>query len=91
MTFLVLAFALFSIRRQEKQKYSVLLIITDGVINDMEATKAAIVAASSQPLSIIIIGVGNENFSSMHALDSDKELLRASTGVAERDIVQFVA
>lgn len=40
-----------------------LLIITDGVINDMEATIASIVAASTQPLSIIIIGVGPADFS----------------------------
>jgi Mg-chelatase subunit ChlD len=48
---------------QQNQKYSVLLILTDGIINDMEATIAAVVAASNQPLSIIIVGVGNEDFS----------------------------
>ena len=48
---------------QEHQKYTVLLIITDGMINDMEATKAAIVAASAQPMSIIIVGVGSADFS----------------------------
>lgn len=77
--------------RQEKQKYTVLLIITDGTINDMEATKAAIVAASSQPMSIIIIGVGTADFSAMTALDSDKGLLSAGGKTATRDIVQFVA
>ena len=48
---------------QEHQKYTVLLVITDGMINDMEATKAAIVAASAQPISIIIVGVGSADFS----------------------------
>ena len=48
--------------RQDRQKYSVLLIITDGVVNDIDATIAAIVGASVLPLSIIIVGVGNENF-----------------------------
>ena len=48
---------------QEKQKYTILLIITDGLVNDMEATKAALVAASAQPLSVIIIGVGSADFS----------------------------
>jgi hypothetical protein len=42
----------------------VLLILTDGVINDMDATIAALVHASTQPLSIIIVGVGSENFAS---------------------------
>ena len=35
------------------------------MINDLEATKAAIVAASKQPLSIIIVGVGAADFSGM--------------------------
>jgi hypothetical protein len=41
-----------------------LLIITDGVINDMDATVTALVQASGQPLSVIIVGVGNEDFTS---------------------------
>lgn len=48
---------------QERQKYTVLLIMTDGIINDMEATISAVVQASTLPLSIIIVGVGNEDFS----------------------------
>jgi copine 1/2/3 len=48
---------------QEKQKYHILLIITDGMINDLEETKAAIIAASALPLSIIIVGVGSADFS----------------------------
>jgi hypothetical protein len=46
---------------QELQKYFVLLIITDGIINDLDATKLAIARASGFPLSIIIVGVGNED------------------------------
>ena len=78
---------------QAAQKYNILLIITDGIINDMEATKAAIAMASGQPLSIIIVGVGSEDFSSMKALDSDGKLLSTASGKhkSERDIVQFVA
>ena len=37
-----------------------LLIITDGVISDMANTLAAIVHASTLPMSIIIVGVGKE-------------------------------
>lgn len=76
---------------QDRQKYYILLILTDGVINDMEQTKAAIVAASRLPLSIVIIGVGPADFKDMDALDSDGHLLVANKAVAERDIVQFVA
>jgi hypothetical protein len=43
--------------RQDNQKYHVLLILTDGIINDEEQAIAAIVEASYTPLSIIIIGL----------------------------------
>ncbi len=46
----------------------------------MLATKDIIVGASSLPLSIIIIGVGDEKFKLMKQLDSDKSLLRDSSG-----------
>ena len=68
-----------------------MLILTDGEIHDMEATKDLIVAASQLPLSIIIIGVGEEKFKLMKELDSDDALLRDSRGnQAIRDVVQFV-
>jgi len=57
----------------------------------MEATKDLIVAGSHLPLSIIIIGVGDEKFKLMKDLDSDDKLLRDSRGqLATRDVVQFV-
>jgi len=68
----------------------VLLILTDGAITDFDETKSAIVNASDLPMSIIIIGVGQEDFSEMEALDSDQGMLRAYGRVASRDIVQFV-
>ena len=37
--------------------YFVLLMVTDGAITDMAATKDVIVAASHLPISIIIVGV----------------------------------
>jgi hypothetical protein len=48
---------------QERQKYIILLILTDGVINDMDATIASVIDASTQPMSIIIVGVGSADFS----------------------------
>ncbi|XP_011627387.1 protein BONZAI 1 isoform X1 [Amborella trichopoda] len=75
-----------------QRKYFVLLIITDGVITDLQETKDAIVRASDLPLSIIIVGVGGTDFKEMEILDADKgELLQSTTGrIATRDIVQFV-
>jgi len=71
-------------------KYNILTIITDGIILDMEKTKEAIIKASELPLSIIIIGVGNDKFESMQELDGDDKVLKYQNKSAKRDIVQFV-
>jgi hypothetical protein len=75
---------------RKANNYFVLLLLTDGVISDMANTKAAIVKASSLPMSIIIVGIGSADFSDMHILDSDDCRLRSGNLLAERDIVQFV-
>ncbi|XP_044494113.1 protein BONZAI 1-like [Mangifera indica] len=74
------------------RKYFILLIITDGVVTDLQETKDALVKASILPLSILIVGVGGADFKEMEILDADKgERLESSTGrLASRDIVQFV-
>ncbi|MED6264795.1 Copine-3 [Characodon lateralis] len=80
-----------ALQQQTASQYFVLLIITDGVITDMDETRTAIVNASRLPMSIIIIGVGGADFSAMEFLDGDDGILRSATGeAAMRDIVQFV-
>ncbi|GFY94832.1 calcium-dependent phospholipid-binding Copine family protein [Actinidia rufa] len=73
-------------------KYFVLLIITDGVLTDLQETKDALVRASDLPLSVLIVGVGGADFQQMEILDADNgQRLESSTGrIATRDIVQFV-
>lgn len=57
----------------------------------MGDTKHAIVQASKLPMSLIIVGVGNADFSDMNELDGDNGVLKSPTGEqAWRDIVQFV-
>ena len=51
--------------RAQRDKYLVFLIITDGAIHDMEDSIRSLVSASELPLSVLIIGVGNDDFSSM--------------------------
>lgn len=68
-----------------QQAYHVLLILTDGAVSDVESTKRAILAASDAPLSIIIVGIGNADFSTMQFLDDFVQ--QEGTG---RDICQFV-
>jgi len=68
------------VRDQGKSVYNILLILTDGEINDMPATKRAIVDLSYEACSIIIVGIGNENFANMHELDSDHKALTDDQG-----------
>lgn len=71
--------------------YHILLILTDGDIHDMSKTKDIIVAASGMPISIIIIGIGEDTFDLMVELDGDEVALKNHLGQATmRDIVQFV-
>ncbi|XP_070574909.1 copine-8-like isoform X2 [Ptychodera flava] len=82
--------ARFAAAKQDGTEYFILLIITDGCICDMAQTKEAIVAAATLPMSIIIVGVGKEDFSAMEELDGDEVRLSSNGRLAERDIVQFV-
>uniref|UniRef100_A0A7S4IXV7 C2 domain-containing protein n=1 Tax=Odontella aurita TaxID=265563 RepID=A0A7S4IXV7_9STRA len=66
-----------------EQAYSVLLILTDGAVTDVHSTAAQINQVSDAPLSIVIVGVGNADFSSMQFLDD-------SHPPGSRDIAQFV-
>merc|ERR1719316_954382 len=77
---------------KKEQKYFILLIIADGCINDMQETIDELVRASDFPLSVIIIGVGDDDFSLMDELDADDHPLYSKTDkrYMSRDIVQFV-
>ncbi|XP_016370543.1 copine-4-like [Sinocyclocheilus rhinocerous] len=76
---------------KEAMEYFILLILTDGVITDMADTREAIVHASHLPMSVIIVGIGNADFSDMQMLDGDDGILRSPKGEPVlRDIVQFV-
>ena len=68
------------------------MIITDGIINDMERTIDKIVEGSGLPMAVVIIGVGNAEFDNMDRLDGDDEALFSTyqNKYAQADIVQFV-
>merc|ERR1712038_618326 len=67
-----------------KQKYSTLLIVTDGAVSDVRAIVQAIADISDAPMSVIIVGVGPADFSAMEFLDDVAETSR------KPDVVQFV-
>lgn len=79
-----------AISEKTRKKYHILLILTDGVITDIDQTKNAIIKASLYPISIIIVGIGSADFSAMDELDCDKGTLTYQGKKAEQDIVQFI-
>ena len=42
-------------RRESEVDYTVIMIITDGGISDMAETKAALVALSRKPVSVVLV------------------------------------
>jgi Copine len=75
--------ALDAARKRNGQAYTILLILTDGAVSDVQATAATLRNVSTTPLSVVIVGVGNADFSAMQFLDD-------SAGPGQRDIAQFV-
>lgn len=72
-------------------KYFVLMVLTDGGVNDLPDTLEAIVRASKLPLSVVVVGVGPGDFAGLRRLDADQggPLVAPSGEAAVRDIVQF--
>jgi len=65
--------------------YTILLILTAGNVEDVQETKKHLIAASKEPLSVVILGIGDADFSGMEFLDAfDAEV------EAGRDITKFV-
>ena len=64
-----------------KQAYTILLILTDGSVSDVDATARCINQIKDAPLSIVIVGLGQADFSSMKFLDDHS---------SDIDITQFV-
>jgi hypothetical protein len=78
------------LKEENNDTYIVLLILTDGEVHDMEVCKALLVDAARIPLSVIIVGIGNADFTKMEILDGDDGLVDAKGRSADRDLVQFV-
>lgn len=54
-------------------------------MEDIEATKQQLIAASNEPLSVVIVGIGEANFEGMGFLDNFEH-----GGGESRDITKFV-
>jgi hypothetical protein len=63
------------------QKYSILIIFTNGNVHSKEEAIAAIAEVASEPLSIVVVGVGPGDFDNMQFLNEKRN---------DRDNVLFV-
>jgi Copine len=61
------------------------LILTAGNVENIEETKQVLVEASEDPLSCVIVGIGDADFSGMEFLDEHDEGKEGG-----RDITKFV-
>ena len=66
--------------------YTILLILTAGNDENIRETKRALIEASSSPLSVVIVGIGDADFSAMELLDEHDPQTEPG-----RDITKFVA
>ena len=72
-------------------KYTILMILTDGMINDMNECIDLLVKGANLPLSVIIVGIGNFDFGQMEMLNvGDNPLISNEGERCCRDLVQFV-
>jgi len=71
---------------QDSKEYVVLVLLTDGVIHDIENTLNSLIEAANVPLSVIMIGMGDGDFESFENLDSQLGLFET----ARRDYVSFI-
>jgi len=65
--------------------YTILLILTAGNIENVQETKQQLIEASDTPLSIVIVGIGDNDFASMEFLDEHQPEVEGG-----RDITKFV-
>jgi hypothetical protein len=69
--------------------YNILVILTQGELDDFEEFKEQLVRASNLPLSVVIVGMGGTAFPQLTTADSDHCLMKSTSGnIEERDFVQ---
>ena len=77
--------------KDKNLNYQILLIISDGWIDDIDNTIDSIIESSKFPVSIIIIGIGDSVTNDMKKLNGESGKLVSSNGeVLNKDIVQYV-
>ncbi|EGR29988.1 hypothetical protein IMG5_144620 [Ichthyophthirius multifiliis] len=76
-------------KQQDNNVYTILLILTDGVIDDLQESKILLSQAGELPFSVVIVGIGNDKFTSMKELDGPD--VKEMTDVQyKRDCCNFI-
>ena len=70
-------------------KYNVLLILTDGVVNDLNSTKRLILKYRHLPLSFVVVGIGRADFTEMNSWNDQQPDLRGRFTFVEFRTLQF--
>jgi len=70
--------------QDEDLSYTILLILTAGNIENVQETKDELIRASDSPLSVVIVGISDNDFASMEFLDEHADT------EGGRDITKFV-
>ena len=81
----------WAIRDIKSNVYHVLIILTAGHLHNIQGTIDILVDIAHLPISIILVGIGDNDFGALEKLDGDKKWLRNSKKkLTKRDIVNFV-
>ena len=79
------------LNKDKNLNYNILLIITDGYMDDIKETIDSIIEVSKYPISIIIIGIGEDVTTDMKTLNGENGKLISSKGEElNKDILQYV-
>ena len=73
----------------QKLNYNILLILTDGVVNDLQSTKELVLKYHHLPLSVIVVGIGRADFTDMNQWNDEPMERRGRFTFVEFRKLQF--
>jgi len=73
----------------QKLNYNILLILTDGVVNDLQSTKELVLKYHHLPLSVIVVGIGRADFTDMNQWNDEPVERRGRFTFVEFRKLQF--
>ena len=70
--------------------YSLFFILTDGDVRDIDEVKLLLHHISTLPISVVVIGIGEDDFENLMEFDAKRKELKLVNGeVIKRDIFRF--